>query len=104
MIKCSGSTAASDTRGFVKETFAAGQENNVPVIDLTQLSADLYNEKSFCPLPAGHTDISASTPGDVGAFFCDDHTHLDTPGAEAIAKVIVDDMKAQNIGLAARLK
>jgi lysophospholipase L1-like esterase len=104
MIRCSGSTAANNTRGFVNETFAAGQEKNVPVIDLTQLSADLYTEKGFCPLPAGYSDIDASTPGEVGAFFCDDHTHLDTPGAQAIAKVIADAMVAQNIGLAVRLK
>jgi lysophospholipase L1-like esterase len=102
-IRCNGSKAVA-TRGFLTETFAAGSEAGVPVIDLHQLSIDLYNSKSFCPLPAGWTDIKGGTPGEVGAFFCDDHTHLDTPGAQAIAQLIADAIKEQSISLAAWLQ
>jgi hypothetical protein len=30
----------------------------------------LYNQHAFCPIPGG--DVSATTTGPVGAFFCDD--------------------------------
>jgi lysophospholipase L1-like esterase len=103
MIRCTGNTAVG-SRGFIDATFHAGETYDVPVIDLHQLSVDLYNELGFCPLPSGHTDISATTPGEVGAFFCDDHTHFDTPGAEAIAQVITDALLDQDIPLGAYLR
>jgi lysophospholipase L1-like esterase len=98
MISCNGSTAVG-SRGFLTETANAGAAEGVPIIDLHSLSVELYNELGFCPLPSGHSDISASTPGEVGAFFCDDHTHFDQPGAKRIAQVIVDALVEQGITL-----
>jgi lysophospholipase L1-like esterase len=103
MIRCRGSTAIG-SRGFVDATFQAGADFDVPVIDLHQLSVDLYNALGFCPLPDGNTDIDASTPGEVGAFFCDDHTHFDTPGAQAIAEIIGDAIRDLDLPLAAHLQ
>lgn len=53
-------------------------EYDVPVIDLHAMSVALYQSLGFCPIPVG--DVSASTSGPVGEFFCDDHTHLDFRG------------------------
>ena len=39
----------------------------------------LYKQRAFCPIPGG--DVSATTTGPVGDFFCDDHTHLSSSGA-----------------------
>jgi lysophospholipase L1-like esterase len=96
-IRCSGSTAVA-SRGFLTETFAVGNQLNIPVIDLHSLGTNLYNQLAFCPVPGG--GVSASTTGPVGEFFCDDHTHFDTPGARQIAKVIADALRAQGIPLA----
>jgi lysophospholipase L1-like esterase len=98
-IGCSGSTAATN-RGFVSETKAAGQANNVPVIDLTALSAALYTSLGLCPNNADYT----STTSAVGKFFCEDHTHFEAAGAAQIAKVVVKALKDQGIGLAAYLR
>lgn len=103
MIKCSGSTAVA-SRGFLTETKAVGAALAIPVIDLHALSIALYNERKFCPLPAGNTDVSASTGGDVGAFFCEDHTHFESTGALAIAGVVAKALRDQSIPLAAYLK
>jgi lysophospholipase L1-like esterase len=103
MIKCSGSTAVA-SRGFLTETRAAGTALKVPVIDLHQLSTALYNTLKFCPLPAGNSDISASTGGAVGAFFCNDHTHFDKSGALQIAGVVAKALRDQSVPLAAYLK
>jgi len=102
-ISCSGSTARGTRGGYVTATQEAGEEFDVPVIDLHQLSVDLYNELGFCPIPGG-SDVSASTGGDVGAFFCDDHTHFDRPGAERIAGLVAGALAPQNLGLASYLK
>ncbi|MBN2194643.1 MAG: hypothetical protein JW751_17635 [Polyangiaceae bacterium] len=67
-------------------TFEAGEDYDVPVIDLHQLSADLYNERGFCPLPGA--GVSATTTGAVGEFFCDDHTHFSASGAPVIAGLV----------------
>ena len=98
-IGCSGSTAASN-RGFVTETKAAGKANDVPVIDLTALSAALYTSLGFCP----NSDDYTSTTSAVGKFFCDDHTHFEATGATQIAKVVAKAIKDQGIGLAAYLR
>lgn len=98
-IACSGSNATG-TRGFLAETAAVGQAEGVPVIDLHARSVELYNRLSFCPLPAGQSDVSASTGGPVGEFFCDDHTHFDTKGAKQIAQTLVEALVEQGIGLA----
>jgi lysophospholipase L1-like esterase len=101
-IACNGSTARGTRGSYVDATIAAGEEYDVPVIDLHALSVALYQSLAFCPVPGG--DVSASTTGPVGDFFCDDHTHFDTPGAESIARVMATALRDQGIGLAAYLK
>jgi lysophospholipase L1-like esterase len=86
----------------VTATQQAGVEYGVPVIDLHQLSVDLYNSLGFCPVPGG--DVSASTTGPVGDFFCDDHTHFSDTGAPEIAGLIVQALRDQGISLAAYLR
>ena len=98
-IGCSGSTATTN-RGFVTETKAAGKANDVPVIDLTALSAALYTSLGFCPNDGDYT----STTSAVGKFFCDDHTHFESAGAVQIAKLVAKAIKDQGIGLLAYLR
>lgn len=100
-LKCSGSSAVA-SRGFLTETFSVGSQLNIPVIDLHKLGTDLYNQLAFCPVAGG--DVSASTTGPVGNFFCDDHTHFDTPGAQQIADIIAKALRAQAVPLADYLK
>jgi lysophospholipase L1-like esterase len=96
---CTGS-AVTPNRGFVAETKAAGAANDVPVIDLTALSAGLYTSLGLCPNSLDFT----STTSAVGKFFCDDHTHFEAAGAAQIAGVVAKALKDQGIGLAAYLK
>jgi lysophospholipase L1-like esterase len=103
-ISCSGSTAVGTRGAYVDYTISAGSQFGATVIKLHQLSVNLYNASGFCPLPGGATDITATTGGAVGAFFCDDHTHFDTTGAAAIAGIVATALRNQNIGLAAYLK
>jgi lysophospholipase L1-like esterase len=77
-------------RAFGPETKAAGATANVPVIDLMQLSADLYNTLNFCVTPS--------------PTFWDGGTHFKTEGATKIAGVVAQALKDQQIGLAAYLK
>jgi lysophospholipase L1-like esterase len=100
-LKCSGSSAVA-SRGFVTETFSVGSQLNIPVIDLHKSGTDLYNQLAFCPVAGG--DVSSSTTGPVGNFFCDDHTHFDTPGAQQIAGIIAKALRAQAVPLADYLK
>src|SRR6185369_7774778 len=101
-ISCKGS-AAQGTRGeFVTATIEAGMTFDVPVIDLHARSVALYTSLNFCPLTGG--DVSASTTGPVGDFFCDDHTHFETAGATQIAALVTQALVDQSIGLAAYLK
>jgi lysophospholipase L1-like esterase len=86
---CSGSTNVPN-RGFGPETKAAGTADNVPVIDLTQLSVDLYNSLKLCP--------------GGSATFWFDGTHFKTEGATAVAGVVAKAIKDQGIGLAAYVK
>jgi lysophospholipase L1-like esterase len=86
---CSGSTNVPN-RGFGPETKAAGAADNVPVIDLTQLSVDLYNSLKLCP-------------GGSSTFWFDG-THFKTEGATQVAGVVAKALKDQGIGLAAYLK
>jgi hypothetical protein len=74
----------------------------VPVIDLHARSVALYATLGFCPIPGG--DVSASTTGPVGDFFCDDHTHFAEPGAIQVAELVAQALVDQNIGLAAYLE
>jgi lysophospholipase L1-like esterase len=101
-ISCNGSTARGTRGAYVTATIEAGMTYGVPVIDLHQLSVNLYNSLAFCPVPGG--DVSASTTGPVGAFFCEDHTHFEAAGAKQIAELIAKALRDQNIGLAAYLK
>jgi lysophospholipase L1-like esterase len=98
-IACSGSTAQAN-RGFGTQTKAAGTANDVPVIDLTTLSAQCYTSVGLCPNSSDYT----STTSAVGKFFCDDHTHFEAVGAAQIASVVAKALKDQGIGLAAYLK
>jgi lysophospholipase L1-like esterase len=96
-ITCSGSTATPN-RGFVTQTRAAGSATGAPVIDLQTLSVSLYNSLKFCPNNGDYTT------GTVGAFFCNDHTHFETYGAQQIAKLVATALRTQSIPLAAYLK
>lgn len=100
-LRCSGSSAIA-SRGFLMDTFAVGDQLDIPVIDLHRSGTDLYNQLAFCPVAGG--DVSAATGGPVGTFFCDDHTHFDTPGARQIGGIIVNALRAQAIPLADYLK
>jgi len=100
-IACSGG-AAVGSRGFLDAVQDEGAALNVPVIDLHARSIALYNELEFCPVAGG--DVSASTTGPVGAFFCDDHTHFDTPGALEIAKLVTEGLRQAGVSLAEYLK
>jgi lysophospholipase L1-like esterase len=96
-ITCSGRTATKN-RGFVSQTFAAGAATGAPVIDLQTLSVSHYNSLRFCP---NNGDYGS---GPVGAFFCNDHTHFETYGAQRIAGLVAGDVRRQNLPLTAYLK
>jgi len=98
-IACSGQTATAN-RGFIAETKAAGTANDVPVIDMSALSAAMYTKQGLCPNSADYT----STTSKVGVFFCNDHTHFAEPGAIEIARVATTALVNQSIGLASFLK
>jgi lysophospholipase L1-like esterase len=98
MIGCTGSTAQTNTRGqYPAATIAAGTAANVPVIDVTTLSAALYTSAGLCPNSGSYTS------GVVGAFFCNDHTHFEKAGALQIAQMVGKALKDQGIGLASYL-
>jgi lysophospholipase L1-like esterase len=101
-ISCNGNAAQGTRGGYVTTTIDAGNEFDVPVIDLHAKSVALYTSLGFCPLAGG--DVSASTTGPVGDFFCDDHTHFDTPGAKQIAGLVTQALVAQGLPLAAYVK
>jgi lysophospholipase L1-like esterase len=103
MIRCNGNTAVGSRGEFVTRTLDAGRRFDVPVIDLHALSVARYNELDFCPLPGG-VDVSATTTGPVGDFFCDDHTHFSGTGAVEIAGLVAQALRDQALPLAAYLK
>lgn len=96
-ITCSGSTATKN-RGFVSQTYAAGNATGAPVVDLQTLSVSLYNSLRFCPNNGDYRS------GAVGRFFCNDHTHFETYGAQQIAGLVAGDVRRQNLPLAAYLR
>ena len=102
-ISCQGSTAVGTRGRFVTDTINAGTQNGVTVINLHQLSVDFFNANQFCPLAAGAKDITATTGGAAGAFFCNDHTHFELSGAKSVAKLVSDAIRNQNLPLAAYL-
>lgn len=97
-IACDGTTPRGSRGGYVDATLEAGREYGVPVIDLHQLSVELYAELGFCPVPGG--DVSAETSGPVGDFFCDDHTHFSDTGAVTIAGLVANALRQQPVNLA----
>lgn len=97
-IACNGSTPVGTRGGFVQAVIELGASLGVPVIDLHARSVALYRELGFCPVPGG--DVSAATGGDVGAFFCDDHTHFDAPGALEIAELVAAGLRSEGMTLA----
>ncbi len=101
-IACNGSTPRGTRGGYVPATHEAGVAFDVPVIDLHELSVQLYASLNFCPVPGG--GVSGNTTGPVGDFFCDDHTHFDHSGAVQIAQVVANALSNQNILLAEYLK
>src|SRR3569623_3475060 len=103
-ISCKGSTAQGTRGRFVTDTIDAGTQLGVAVVNVHQLTVNLYNVIMFCPLADGATDVSATTGGAAGAFFCDDHTHFDMSGAVRIAQLVADGIRAQHLPLAAYLK
>jgi lysophospholipase L1-like esterase len=98
-MQCTGSTVTPN-RGFGPATQAAAKANNVPLIDLTVLSAAFYTSSGLCPNKLDFT----STTSAVGKFFCDDHTHFEAAGASQIAGVVAKALRDQQIGLQAYLK
>lgn len=102
MIACNGSTARGSRGDFVPATLEAAKTSDVPALDLHADSVALYQSLGFCPIPGG--DVSASTTGPVGEFFCDDHTHLSRSGAVRIAKVVADAIRTQGLPLAGYLR
>ena len=102
-ISCSGSKAVGTRGGYATATKQAGNTYNVPVIDLEQSSVALYTSLGFCPLP-GPDNATTFGSGEIGAFFCEDHTHFETAGATQIAGLVAKALGDQNIGLAGYLK
>jgi lysophospholipase L1-like esterase len=102
-IRCTGTTPVGTRGAYVPATIDAGTQYGVPIIDLHALSIALYASLSFCPIPGG-TDVSATTGGAVGAFFCDDHTHFETSGAIQIGNLVATAVQNQQLGLAAYLQ
>lgn len=97
-ISCSGSTAQPTRGGFVTSTKDAATSSAVPLVDLHQLSINLYTSLGLCP---NNDDYSA---GKVGDFFCADHTHFEAAGAKQIAGSVAGALKGAGISLAAYLK
>jgi lysophospholipase L1-like esterase len=103
-ISCNSANVAVGTRGaYVTATQQAGVQFGVPVIDLHALTVARYNALHFCPIPGGG-DITATTTGAVGDYFCDDHTHFSPTGAVDIAALVAGGVRAQIPGLASYLK
>jgi lysophospholipase L1-like esterase len=98
-MQCTGAMV-NPNRGFGPTTKAAASASNVPLIDLTQLSAALYTSLGLCPNDGNYD----STTSALGKFFCSDHTHFEAAGAAQIAGVVAKALRDQNIGLAAYLK
>jgi lysophospholipase L1-like esterase len=98
-MQCTG-TMVTPNRGFGPQTKAAATASGATLIDLTQLSANLYTSLGLCPNDLDFT----STTSAVGKFFCDDHTHFEPAGAAQVAGVVARALRDQNIGLAAYLE
>ncbi|GAA1833759.1 hypothetical protein GCM10009682_60240 [Luedemannella flava] len=62
------------------------------------MSVNLYNSLKLCPNNGDYTT------GAVGAFLCNDHTHVEAVGANQIAAVVATAIRNQGIPLATHLK
>lgn len=96
-ISCSGSTAVGTRGQFVDSTKTAAMSASVPLVDLHQLSVDRYTALGFCPNDGNYSS------GKLGAFFCQDHTHFESSGAEEIAKLVAKAVSDAKLPLAAYL-
>jgi lysophospholipase L1-like esterase len=97
-IICSGSTAQPTRGRFVTATVEAATASGVPLLDLHQLSIDLYNKLGFCPNDENYG------AGKVGDFFCADHTHFEAAGAKQIASLVSGALPSAGPSLAPYLK
>jgi hypothetical protein len=61
------------------------------VIDLQTLSVALYSRLRLCPNNGDYTT------GALGAFFCNDHTHFETYGAQQIVVLVAGARRSQGI-------
>jgi hypothetical protein len=61
-------------------------------------SSSLYNSLRLCP------NNGESGSGPLGAFFCNDHTHFETYGAQRIARLVADDIRRKDLPLATYLR
>lgn len=101
-ISCSGSNPQGTRGGYVDATIEAGQAADVPVLDLHARTVARYAELGFCPVAGG--DVSASTGGAVGDYFCDDHTHFSTSGALDIASLVVELLVDAGVAFTSHVK
>jgi lysophospholipase L1-like esterase len=96
-IECGGATAVGTRGGFVNSTKEAAVTASVPLVDLHQLSVDRYTALGLCPNNGNYGS------GKVGDFFCQDHTHFESAGAEEIAKLVAKAITDAELPLAAYL-
>jgi lysophospholipase L1-like esterase len=101
-IACNGDTPYGTRGEYVDATLDAGERFDVPVIDLHQKSVDLYAELKLCPVPDG--DVSATTQGAAGDFFCDDHTHFSPTGAPQITSLVSQGLLELGLPIAQYLR
>jgi lysophospholipase L1-like esterase len=93
-IICSGSTAQPTRGKFVTATEDAAMAAGVPLLDLHQLSINLYNSLGFCPNDSNYG------AGKLGDFFCQDHTHFEAAGAKQIASLVSGALDGAGLQLA----
>jgi lysophospholipase L1-like esterase len=93
-IQCSGSSAVGTRGQFVDSTKTAATTASTPLVDLHQLSVDRYTALGLCPNDGNYGS------GKVGAFFCQDHTHFESSGAEEIAKLVAKAVSDAELPLA----
>ena len=79
-----------DTHGLYDDAIRAlGQELNIPVVDVTRITTDLYQELGFEGTAAFHAIYKDVTKGDKGH----DNTHLNHYGAKIVAYGIASSLK-----------
>ncbi|MES1186674.1 MAG: GDSL-type esterase/lipase family protein [Myxococcales bacterium] len=93
-IICSGSVAQPTRGRFATATVEAATATGVPLLDLHQLSIDLYNSLGFCPNDENYG------AGKLGDFFCQDHTHFEAAGAKRIAGLVSGALEGAGLSLA----